>query len=359
MDKDTLLEDIDFIYQTATSPSLWPELAAALKERIGCVSVQYLSGNQHTGEMFDAYSSVLKPEDYVFYQKNIYANDGLVAAQKANPPGNVAFDSAIFSKHLQLDSQSYQEFYQYHGMYNWIFTDLVRTETERMFLTFARSEQDRAFSNVERDYFQKLVPHLQNAQTINQRFRAAQRSNQNTFDFFNQMQYPVLAVKLDLKLVHLNWHGEQLLLNNVIKSKSNYLMLSEPNSQRHLRALLHDIENNQIMPHCEQEIRFRHYTIKVLAMNADSNGEITSAHQIVLLLFDDAENTQQKVERLGTLYALTNSEQKIVNLLLEGLTSKDIAELLNVSTNTVRFHLKNTLSKTSTHSQKELILLFK
>lgn len=52
---------------------------------------------------------------------------------------------------------------------------------------------------------------------------------------------------------------------------------------------------------------------------------------------------------------LTKREYEIIQLIKDGLTSKEISNTLNLSTNTIQTHRKNILNKTQTHSFIELI----
>ena len=54
---------------------------------------------------------------------------------------------------------------------------------------------------------------------------------------------------------------------------------------------------------------------------------------------------------------LTNREKEILNLIAQGLCSKQIAARLIISENTVSNHRKNMLSKTGTSSSAELVHL--
>jgi len=52
---------------------------------------------------------------------------------------------------------------------------------------------------------------------------------------------------------------------------------------------------------------------------------------------------------------LTNSEQVILNLLVEGLPPKEIASRLNLSVRTVSFHRGNIYRKLGVHNIQELL----
>lgn len=57
-------------------------------------------------------------------------------------------------------------------------------------------------------------------------------------------------------------------------------------------------------------------------------------------------------------YGLTDREQQIVAMLLDGQTMRGIAEQLFITERTVKFHSKNAYEKLGVHSKKELMQLF-
>lgn len=57
-------------------------------------------------------------------------------------------------------------------------------------------------------------------------------------------------------------------------------------------------------------------------------------------------------------YDLTNREQQVVSYLMKRLSVSEVAEMMHISKETVRFHIKNIFNKTNTNSQKDLALLF-
>jgi len=57
-------------------------------------------------------------------------------------------------------------------------------------------------------------------------------------------------------------------------------------------------------------------------------------------------------------YLLSDREKEILVLLLKGVNSKDISSKIFISTNTVKYHLKNIFSKLDVHSKTELMSKF-
>ncbi len=60
-------------------------------------------------------------------------------------------------------------------------------------------------------------------------------------------------------------------------------------------------------------------------------------------------------EKAPSLITLTTREKEILQLLAEGIASKEIAERLYLSLNTVRVHKKNIMQKLDIHNQVDLV----
>ena len=77
--------------------------------------------------------------------------------------------------------------------------------------------------------------------------------------------------------------------------------------------------------------------------------------QILLYLFDAGIERDVSYEILTRLYGLTQTEAKLVQLLIRGLTLDEAAQDLEISVNTARTHLKHIFHKTGINRQTELV----
>ena len=60
---------------------------------------------------------------------------------------------------------------------------------------------------------------------------------------------------------------------------------------------------------------------------------------------------------IAKTYQLTRREEEVLQLLSEGMTAKDVAETLVVSSSTAKTHMRNIYAKLGIHTQNELILM--
>jgi DNA-binding CsgD family transcriptional regulator len=77
----------------------------------------------------------------------------------------------------------------------------------------------------------------------------------------------------------------------------------------------------------------------------------------VLFIIDPDRNPVPSEKLLQTLYHLTPAEIRVCTHLLEGKSLVDAAELVGISINTAKTHLKSAFSKTGTARQSQLIKL--
>lgn len=71
----------------------------------------------------------------------------------------------------------------------------------------------------------------------------------------------------------------------------------------------------------------------------------------------ESENTRHDISKNLDTFNLSSREKEIINLVLVGKSNKDIAEILDISINTVKKHLYNILNKIGVDSRSQLISL--
>ena len=80
-----------------------------------------------------------------------------------------------------------------------------------------------------------------------------------------------------------------------------------------------------------------------------------------LLLVSDTDQRRPStpVETLVKAFGLTATEAALVEKLEQEIVLTDAADLLNISVETARTHLKRAMSKTQTRRQHELLMLIR
>lgn len=89
-----------------------------------------------------------------------------------------------------------------------------------------------------------------------------------------------------------------------------------------------------------------------------SGGEVTQADAVAVVYVADLESgILERGDSLRELYALTEAESRLVELLCQGFTLEEAADARGVTLNTARSQLKQVFTKTGTSRQSELVRL--
>lgn len=83
-----------------------------------------------------------------------------------------------------------------------------------------------------------------------------------------------------------------------------------------------------------------------------------SQHATTYLQYEHSDSAMRQAISSFGKGVLTRREQEIAGLILEGNSSKSIAERLNISVGTVKVHRKNIHTKLNTSNQSEMFTLF-
>ena len=96
----------------------------------------------------------------------------------------------------------------------------------------------------------------------------------------------------------------------------------------------------------------RSFPLDVKAHNGNGSG--TAAGLLVVMLERRSNNTA-KITEISDRFGLTTRERETVEYLLEGLTSKEIAQRMKISPNTVKAFLRLVMVKMSVSTRSGII----
>lgn len=168
-----------------------------------------------------------------------------------------------------------------------------------------------------------------------------------------------LLVNEDLQVLHLNHYAKEIINHNkILEYTQDRLSARDRAVQQSLRELVEtSVEQARSGLAQKSDAMFiktspQSEQIEVIATpSMADDGEIT----IVLYLFDASLERSVSHDILTRLYGLTKTEAKLAQLLVGGATLDSAAQLLEISVNTARTHLKHVFHKTGINRQAELV----
>ena len=127
----------------------------------------------------------------------------------------------------------------------------------------------------------------------------------------------------------------------------NILVLTMYDNEEYFREMLELGASGYIIKHAAA-------TELVTAIRAVYNGEAVLSPAITRYLLEDYLTHDSRIER-DNPNALSAREREVLQLIAEGKTSREIAEMLNLSVKTVQSHRSNLMQKLDLHDRGELI----
>jgi len=161
-----------------------------------------------------------------------------------------------------------------------------------------------------------------------------------------QKNFDVLILDVDLKGLNLN-----KILALVKKNKNAKVILLIDNSYSE-NLLINGIRSG-IRGYVQKNVDASELIQSVKAVN---DGELWAERKLMGKVVDGSVYPTKEVNLKGQIYDLTETEIKIIKLVLTGMTNKEIADELYISEKTVKFHLYKVFKKLKVKNRSELML---
>ena len=161
-----------------------------------------------------------------------------------------------------------------------------------------------------------------------------------------QNKFDILLLDVDVKGLNLN-----KILALVKKNKNaKVILLIDDNYSENLLI-------NGIRSGIRGYVRKNIESLELIkSIKAVFDGELWAERKLMGKVVDGSSYPTKEVNLKGQIYDLTETEIKIIKLVLRGLTNKEIADELYISEKTVKFHLYKVFKKLALKNRSELML---
>ena len=161
-----------------------------------------------------------------------------------------------------------------------------------------------------------------------------------------QSNFDILLLDVEVKGLNLN-----KILALVKKNKNAKVILLIDNSYSE-NLLINGIRSG-IRGYVQKNVEASELIQSVKAVN---DGELWAERKLMGKVVDGSVYPTKEVNLKGQIYDLTETEIKIIKLVLTGMTNKEIADELYISEKTVKFHLYKVFKKLALKNRSELML---
>jgi len=327
-------------------------------------------GPGDTGLIFNAGLATIKPNTANRYADGLYALDPFVNL----PVGRVV----TLDEYMGSDTLHASEFYlnclKPTGIFHIAGIDLLLADGLKASLRLTRDVEGRAFTNADREFLQRLVPHLERAITIHARF-ARSETERSLFDHtMAQLSLGTIILDEHRHVMHMNRIAEHLLAQkDGVRLLENQIHLDRSQDNARLRTMLGDAIEAQrskqaqlvqaiVIPRSKRGPAGEPLTrsplnmvIRPVTQTEWSDGQ--RCPSVVLFLSDPELPMQASTNILAQLFDLTPAESRLALQLTNGASLEDASGELGISRNTARAHLRAIFAKTGVTQQTMLVSL--
>lgn len=161
-----------------------------------------------------------------------------------------------------------------------------------------------------------------------------------------QKKFDILLLDVDIKGLNLN-----KILGLVKKNKNAKVILLIDNSYNE-NLLINGIRSG-IRGYIDKNSEAAEL---IKSVKSVYDGELWAERKLMGKVVDGSSYPTKQINLKGQIYDLTETEIKIIKLVLTGMTNKEIADDLYISEKTVKFHLYKVFKKLGIKNRSELML---
>lgn len=352
--KKCILPVIDSIYSAALDPNEWERSAYLIKDYVGGHTVNMLVHNLENYNVNFSFTTALGDQEAAYYFENILPYDDINAIYDKIKP-SAFLTSDVFTDDEITRTFAWDNFYKDFGMDRFDAVLIDQTDSHRAFMSVVRSKNDIEFTAQDKLRLQELLPHLQRSLEINRRLSEQQVLASFSIETLNHLTTPVFLLDANGNIIVRNTEAEVAECAGFYCVKGKKIHLEDKDAIADLIRLLGSRFATSVV---NNTVSFTHNEKRgvMLCCPLNPSKYVVDGTMWAVFLLREVTDFNIPSDWLQSMYDLSKTETKVLELLLRGLKTSAIANQLGVSRDGVKFHLKNLSHKTNTNGQVELVL---
>jgi DNA-binding CsgD family transcriptional regulator/PAS domain-containing protein len=265
---------------------------------------------------------------------------------------------------IYKSSEVYREYLRHHEIDYVFHRCLYESRSTSIGVTFTRPWQMRRFDDAEIEVFDEVSAHLKRAIGLFVKVREAAAGNRMAIAAWDNLPHGAVILSLSGEVVFANLAAAKLFESGEFRiGRDRVFSLNNDHADRKLRAILNGMlrHNAEIQGSFGGTIfsaRADRPSLTISISPFQESGAVGIIKRYALLLISDPSSGGPSSEAfLREKYRLTSAETGLALLLAKGHSLKETAELLGITLNTARTHLKRIFGKTAVNRQSSLVRL--
>ncbi len=361
-----LLALIESIYAAVQQPSHWQTVLDQIGEAIHSeqnLLFADIPGSPVPNALSCSKTSLDVPRLFTSY----YATVNVLAepCDRMFPSGAVRYSHWAVPDSEFEKSEFYSDFFKPLDVFYSIGLKIPLGNQAPAYLSMQRAKSSGGFNDSEGTVLSTLMPHLRRALELYLQFGQLRSNALGLEAALDSLEHAVFGLSREGRVVLSNRQAETMVQAADAICLSNGILSSIfPEQNRRLQAALVDAvaagAGMGISPGTSLLLdrKSRESSLRIMVTPFISSLPGSSA-QLAALVFasDPTSRPQSRSATMRALYAITPSEARVADLLLQGLETRDVANKLGMTLETTRFHVKRVLAKTGVKRQTELMRL--
>ncbi len=282
----------------------------------------------------------------------------------AFPIGELTLHSVVQPNFDQAGNRFAREWCAPQGIRDFAAMTLANDSNTLSSLVFGSTRLLERGHQPELKLLRLLSPHIRRALGISRLLDLKSIELRNMTSALEALPNGLMLLDTAAKVVFANAAAEAMIRgNDSLRVSDGRLTLTDPAASDALASVLVNLANGSALSERGSGIPVRGANghsrmLHVLPLNHGSMRHALDA-RAVAAIFVVSELTQASLpqDALRLLYDLTPAEVRVCELLVDGLTTAEIAERIGVALSTAKSHLLRVFDKTSTSRQAELVRL--
>jgi len=370
-----ILDLIGDIYQAGLEPERWSAVISAMSRvfeaDLACIytpfparpeQALYLTHN-FTRDIESAYSAH-------YHQLDEWT--GAALRQKRYIQGTVALGEELIPQRDLRRTEFYNDFLKHHDM-EWMVTTALfdgRSEGPATHMSFTRHRGREAYDGEGKRLIELLAPHVRRALLTHWRLNEARLGTQAREAALEHLGYAVILLDEAGKVLYLNPLAEAMVRRrDGMVLKTGRLGARQPADDHDLARLIRQAclgigGGLSIERSPGPDGRISPYRLSAMPARGDGDAAIQARHTLTtppraVILMPDPDRAQpgETLRAVTARHHISAAELRVLELLLQDLAPKEIAECLDLGVRTVRSQLSSLYTKTGTRNQRELVAL--
>ena len=234
-------------------------------------------------------------------------------------------------------------------------------------ISFSYGLDDGAMNPVGRDLATVFLPHLERAVKISQPLARLKNYYSSLMGALDHLPIGVMFLSADSSVISKNQEAQRILEmdDGLTLSCRQGVMASNSRDHAKLAGALGDaiatasgdgVGAGAIIT-VSRKSGSDPFLLEIVPLVNRELSDRHAARGCLVFAIDPENRSALSVDGLKNLYGLTNAEAEVCRLIVECYGTREIAEIRNVSVDTVRTQMKSVFSKTGSHQKSDLVRL--